>query len=197
MKQSLASNFHSILSPPPCQVEEQETTNSSIPIEQGKGGITFCLPTDHQNNNEIATRWARRIKNRRNTKANQAALRSSFETTKRLLSDQLATITDNCNQRVYLLDNKELRSGILDRSIPSTVVDSGATSSVGMPTGPFLSTGQQSDKTFCLPNGWCVVSCKHGTQVVCVINEVRKYHSMCKVVESEHAAIETQRRIFC
>ncbi len=40
------------------------------------------------------------------------------------------------------------------------------------------------------------VSCKHGTQDVCMVNKVRKYHSMCKMVESVHAAVETQRRIF-
>jgi hypothetical protein len=38
-----------------------------------------------------------------------------------------------------------------------------------------------------------VVSCKYGTQDVCTANEVRKYHSMCKTVESVHAAFETQR----
>jgi hypothetical protein len=41
-----------------------------------------------------------------------------------------------------------------------------------------------------------VVSCKHGTQDVCTVKEVRKYPSMCKMVESVHAAVETQRRIF-
>ncbi len=28
------------------------------------------------------------------------------------------------------------------------------------------------------------------------MNEVHKYHSMCKTVESVHAAVETQRKIF-
>jgi hypothetical protein len=41
------------------------------------------------------------------------------------------------------------------------------------------------------------VSCKYGTQEVCTVNEARKYHSMCKTVESVHAAVKTQRRIFC
>ncbi len=45
IKQSLASNFYSILSPPPCQVEEQETTISNLTIEQGQGSITFPLPS--------------------------------------------------------------------------------------------------------------------------------------------------------
>jgi hypothetical protein len=41
------------------------------------------------------------------------------------------------------------------------------------------------------------VSCKHGTQDVCMVNKKRKYHSMCKTVESVHAAVKTLRRIFC
>jgi hypothetical protein len=36
------------------------------------------------------------------------------------------------------------------------------------------------------------VSCKHGTQDVCTVNKVQKYHGMCKMVESVHAAVETQ-----
>ena len=45
--------------------------------------------------------------------------------------------------------------------------------------------------------GTHVVSCKHRRQDVCMVNEVHKYHSMCEMVESVHAAIETQRRVFC
>jgi hypothetical protein len=83
-------------------------------IKQGKGGITFRLPTDHQNNNKIAPRWAHCIKNRRNAKVNQAALHSSIETTYQLATNQLVAITDNRNQRMYLQDDKELRQWLLD-----------------------------------------------------------------------------------
>jgi hypothetical protein len=41
------------------------------------------------------------------------------------------------------------------------------------------------------------VSCKHGTQDLCTVNKVRKYHSICKTVESVYVATETQQRIFC
>ncbi len=41
------------------------------------------------------------------------------------------------------------------------------------------------------------MNCKHGTQDVCTVIEIRKYHKMCKMVESVHAAVETQNRIFC
>jgi hypothetical protein len=40
------------------------------------------------------------------------------------------------------------------------------------------------------------MSCKHGTQDVCTVNKVRKYHSMCEMVESVHAAIKTQEEYF-
>ncbi len=42
-----------------------------------------------------------------------------------------------------------------------------------------------------------ILSCKHGTQDVCMVNEVRKYHSMCKMVDSVYVVIETQQRVFC
>ncbi len=38
---------------------------------------------------------------------------------------------------------------------------------------------------------------KHGTQDVCTVKKVRKYHSMCEMVESIHAVVEKQRRAFC
>jgi hypothetical protein len=41
------------------------------------------------------------------------------------------------------------------------------------------------------------VNCEHGTQDVCTVNKVRKYHSMCETVESVQAAVETRRRVFC
>ncbi len=40
------------------------------------------------------------------------------------------------------------------------------------------------------------VSCKQGTQDVFTVNKLHKCHSMCKTIESVHAAVETQRRIF-
>jgi hypothetical protein len=42
-----------------------------------------------------------------------------------------------------------------------------------------------------------VVSCKHGTLDVCMVNKVRKYHNMCKTVDSVYAAFETQGGVFC
>jgi hypothetical protein len=36
----------------------------------------------------------------------------------------------------------------------------------------------------------------HGTQDVCMVNKVRKYYSMCKMEQSVHAAVETQKEYF-
>ncbi len=51
----------------------------------------------------------------------------------------------------------KLKQGVLDESIPSTIADSGATSSIGTKRGrkrnAFFATGRQSDKAFCMPNG--------------------------------------------
>ncbi len=41
-----------------------------------------------------------------------------------------------------------------------------------------------------------VLRCKHGTHDVCTVNEVHKYHCMCKTMDSVYIAIETHQRIF-
>jgi hypothetical protein len=64
-----------------------------------------------------------------------------------------AAINNDKSQRAYLHDNKELQRGVLIGSIPSALVNSGATSSIGKPTDPFTKTGQQSNKAFRPPNG--------------------------------------------
>ncbi len=58
-------------------------------------------------------------------------------------------------ERRYRLgvDDEELRQGIMDRSIPSTIADSGATSEVGTKDNPSQRTGEPSDKQFILPSG--------------------------------------------
>ena len=51
----------------------------------------------------------------------------------------------------------ELKQWVLDRSIPSAIADSGATSSIGTKRdkkrNAFVATGQQLDKAFRMPNG--------------------------------------------
>jgi hypothetical protein len=51
----------------------------------------------------------------------------------------------------------KLKQGVLDGSIPSAVANSGATSSIktkrDRKRNAFITTGRQSDKAFCMPNG--------------------------------------------
>ena len=90
---------------------------------------------------KIPTKWKRRLKNRQDAQANRTALRVSEATTYQWVTESLAAISEDKSQRTYLHDDKELRRGVLDGSIPSAVVDSGATSIVGTPTDPFAKTG--------------------------------------------------------
>ena len=49
------------------------------------------------------------------------------------------------------VDDEELRQGIMDGTIPSTIADSGAISGVGTKDNPSHRTGKPSDKWFILP----------------------------------------------
>ena len=73
---------------------------------------------------------------------------------KRSLSN---TVEDTLPQvkRQYIIgvDDKELRQGIMDGTIPSTIAASGATSGVGTKDDPSRRTGEPSDKRFILPSG--------------------------------------------
>ena len=51
----LLFNYYSCLSPPPCQVEEQETTTS---IEAGKGSVRFKLPSSKSKARATRVRWS-------------------------------------------------------------------------------------------------------------------------------------------
>ena len=65
------------------------------------------------------------------------------------------TIIPHQAERKYILgvDDEELRQGIMDGTIPSTIVDSGATSGVGTKDNPSHRTGEPSNKRFTLPSG--------------------------------------------
>ena len=119
----------------------QATSDSNVTTKHGKGRITFRLPTDHQNSNKITERWKQKLKNRQDVQANCTALSVSEATTYRWVTESLTAINEDNLQRTYLHDNEELRRGVLDGSIPSAVVDSGATSSIGTPTDPFPKRG--------------------------------------------------------
>jgi hypothetical protein len=64
-----------------------------------------------------------------------------------------ATIPQAKRKYILGVDDEELRQGIMDGSIPSTIADSGATSGVGTKDNPSHRTGEPSDKRFVLPSG--------------------------------------------
>ena len=51
------------------------------------------------------------------------------------------------------VNDKELRHGIMDGTIPSTITDSGATSGIRTEDDPSHRTREPSDKRFILPSG--------------------------------------------
>ena len=89
-KHTLNSNFYAILSPPPCQVEEQESPDCNVTVSKGR--VKFRLPPDHPTDNNIALRWTRHLQNCKMEKANRNALTLSAETTYHFTPAQLATI---------------------------------------------------------------------------------------------------------
>ncbi len=56
-------------------------------------------------------------------------------------------------QYIIGVNDKELCQGMMDRTIPSTIANNGATSGVGTKDDPSLRTGKPSDKQFILPSG--------------------------------------------
>ena len=63
-------------------------------------------------------------------------------------------------ERVYVLDfdDDKIRCGIMNGTIPSTVMDSGCTSNVGKENDPSKRTGVASNKVFILPNGQSIAA---------------------------------------
>ncbi len=66
------------------------------------------------------------------------------------------------SKRKYIIgvDDEEPRQGIMDRTIPSTIVGSGATSGVGTKDDPSHRTGKPSNKQFILPSGQLIQATK-------------------------------------
>ena len=133
IKQSLASNLHSILSPPPCQVEEQAPPDITVTTARGGATVTFAPPPPkHQHHNKTANKWACRLKNRHSIRTHKTA---------------------EARFHHHFHDDAKLWCGVLNGSIPSAVANSRTTSSVGTTTNPSLPTGRPSHKIFRLPNG--------------------------------------------
>jgi hypothetical protein len=136
IKQSLASNFYSCLSPPPCQVKEHKPKDRSVILHNNhiKKKVEFSDHIDIQPTippataNKIAQQWARCINKQRESRS----------------PDTIANTTTNLPQpRQYIIgvDDNILRSGMEDGPIPSAVADSACTLGVGTKDNPCPRTG--------------------------------------------------------
>ncbi len=145
IKQRLASNFYSCLSPLLCQVEEHEPDRTNIVSDNVKcqavlsDTINIAPVAKARSQNKIATKWTKRLEQRQ---------------AKRILANTVDSMIHQSKwQYIIGVDDEELRQGIMDRTIPSTIADSGATSGVGTKDNPSHHTGEPSNKQFILPSG--------------------------------------------
>jgi hypothetical protein len=89
----------------------------------------------------------------RASKHNSKALIVSAETTYEFTPAQKTLIKQTTDRPIYPHDDPGLRKGTLNGTIPSAIVDSGASSHVGTTNDPFVRTNQKSNKIFRLPDG--------------------------------------------
>jgi hypothetical protein len=138
-------NFYSCLSPPPCQVKEHEPDRTDVAPDNAKRQAVLSDTNniapiaEARSRNKIAAKWTKRLEQQQ-------------------AKGILAHTVDSMNhqsKRQYIIgiDDKELRQGIMDGAIPSTIANSGATSGVGTKDDPSHRTGEPSDKQFILPSG--------------------------------------------
>ena len=79
---------------------------------------------------------------------------------------------------VYVIDynDDEMRCGVLNGTIPSTVSDSGASSSIGTSDDACRRTGVQSNKVFILPSGQAMAASELAEYPFKVRNPASKVH---------------------
>jgi hypothetical protein len=145
IKQMLTSNFHSCLSPPPCQVEEHEPDRTDVAPDNAKRQALLSDTNDiapvaeAHSQNKITAKWTKRLEQQQ---------------AKGILANTVDSMIHQSKwQYIIGVDDEELRQGIMDGTIPSTIADSGATSGVGTKDDPSHHTGEPSDKQFILPSG--------------------------------------------
>jgi hypothetical protein len=90
-------------------------------------------------------------------------------------------VEDNIPQekRRYIIsvDDEELRHGIMDRTIPSTIADSGAKSGIGTKEDPSHRTSEPSDKRFILPSGKVIQATEKAEHLFNVRAPANKLHT--------------------
>ncbi len=145
IKQRLASSFYSHLSPPPCQVKEHKPNRTNVAPDNAKCQAVLSDTNDiapvaeARSRNKIAAKWTKRLEQQQ---------------AKGILANTVDSMIHQ-SKRHYIIgvDDKELRQGIMDGRIPSTIADSSATSGVGTKDDPSHRTGEPSNKQFILLSG--------------------------------------------
>jgi hypothetical protein len=79
-------------------------------------------------------------------------------------------------QYIIGVNDKELRQGITNGTIPSTIVDSGATSGVRTKDNPSHRTGKPTDKQFILPSGQLIQATENAEYPLNVRAPANKLH---------------------
>jgi hypothetical protein len=103
--------------------------------------------------NKTTLRWKRKLENRRRAKSNRTALTIGNETTYELTPRQLELTSKVAKNKSHGNNDLDVRAGVLNGTIPSAIVDSGASSNVGTTKDGFQLIGRKSSKIFQLPDG--------------------------------------------
>jgi len=99
------------------------------------------------------------------------------------------TIPQEKRQYIIVVDDEELRRGLMDGTIPSTIADSGTTSGVGTRDDPSHRTGEPSDKRFILPSGEVIQATEKAEYPFNVRAPANKLHTTPDV--SQHSLLST------
>jgi hypothetical protein len=181
IKQRLASNFYSCLSPPPCQVQEHKPNRTNIAPDNAKcqavlnDTINITLVAEARSQNKIAAKWTKRLE--------QQQAKGIPANTVNSMIHQLKW------QYIIGVNDKELRQGIMDGTIPSTIADSSATSGVGTKDDPSHRTGEPSNKQFILTSGQLIQATEKAEHLFNVRAPANELHMTPGV--SQHLLLRT------
>ena len=96
----------------------------------------------------MTMRWKQKLENRQQAKTNCTALTVSDKTTYALTPQQLELISRVAEDTSPVVNDLDVWAGVLNGSIPSAIVDSGASSNVGTTKDGFQLAGRKSSKIF-------------------------------------------------
>jgi hypothetical protein len=181
IKQRLASNSYFCLSPPPCQVEEHEPNRTNVAPDNAKrqavlsDTVEVAPVAEAHSRNKIVAKWTKRLEQQQ---------------AKGILANTVDSMIQQSKwQYIIGVDDEELRQGIMDGTIPSTIANSGATSGVGNKDDPSHCTGKPSNKQFILPSGQLIQATEKAEYLFNVRAPANKLHITPGV--SQHSLLST------